>query len=113
MKLIEPEDLFFDRNKAREKLIKKMQPFTIKKSTRGLKKYMFTKDNKTIHFGARDYEQYKDNTPLQLFKSQDHGDDLRRELYLKRHKKSIENAMEKYGFFGTITPALLSLVFLW
>ena len=40
---------------------------------------------KTSSFGDQRYQQYKDRTPLQLYKAGDHLDERRRALYHKRH----------------------------
>ena len=40
---------------------------------------------KTSSFGDQRYAQYRDRTPLQLYKSRDHLDERRRALYHKRH----------------------------
>ena len=40
---------------------------------------------KTSSFGDQRYQQYKDRTPLQLYKVGDHLDERRRALYHKRH----------------------------
>ena len=44
-----------------------------------------TKKKKTIQFGDRRYNQYKDKTPLKLYKSKDHLDPKRRKNYKARH----------------------------
>ena len=44
-----------------------------------------TKKKKTIQFGDKRYQQYKDKTPLKLYKSKDHLDTKRRTSYKKRH----------------------------
>jgi hypothetical protein len=51
----------------------------IKKSDKKDKKYKAVfkeKDGKTktIHFGDKRYEHYKDRTPLKAFSNKDHGD---------------------------------------
>ena len=40
---------------------------------------------KTSSFGDQRYQQFKDRTPLQLYKAGDHLDERRRVLYHKRH----------------------------
>ena len=56
-----------------------------KKSTNSTKKYMVkTPSGKWVHFGSRDMEHYKDQTPLQLYKHLNHNDVKRREAYLAR-----------------------------
>jgi hypothetical protein len=57
-----------------------------KKSTRAEHKYMVFYGGHWIHFGNKNYEQYKDTTPLKLYSFLDHGDKKRRESYLARAK---------------------------
>ena len=87
------------------------------------KKYTaFIKDNKThkvrkIHFGASDYPQYKDRTPLKLYSHKNHGDKKRMNRYFSRHSgtkyryKAIKK--EKKESKGNYTPKLLSHIYLW
>ena len=56
----------------------------IQKSTRADKKYMFRKEGKLYHFGARGMQQYKDQTGLGLYKRLDHGDSKRRKAFFLR-----------------------------
>ena len=52
----------------------------------GFKKYKVTLDNgKVVQFGDTRYQQYKDVTPLRLYKHLDHNDSKRRDNYRKRH----------------------------
>ena len=44
-----------------------------------------TKKKKTVQFGSVKYGQYKDKTPLKLYKKKDHLDKKRRTSYIKRH----------------------------
>tara|TARA_S200002703_G_scaffold128540_1_gene115358 strand:- start:365 stop:637 length:273 start_codon:yes stop_codon:yes gene_type:complete len=62
----------------------KIGKYDYKKSTRPDKKLMVVVDGKTIHFGARSMEQFKDKTGI--WKSKDHGDEKRRKSYLARAK---------------------------
>lgn len=48
---------------------------------------------KTVSFGAIrpngvPYEQYRDSTPLKLYKDYDHNDENRKKRYLSRHQKN-------------------------
>lgn len=57
----------------------------------GAKKYkvtIFFKSGrkKTLQFGDKRYEQYKDSTPLKLYTRLNHGDKERRRLYKCRHE---------------------------
>tara|TARA_R110001592_G_scaffold53985_1_gene165421 strand:+ start:580 stop:852 length:273 start_codon:yes stop_codon:yes gene_type:complete len=60
----------------------KIGKYDYKKSTNPKKKLMVVVNNKTIHFGSRDMEQFKDKTGI--WKNKDHNDDKRRKLYLTR-----------------------------
>ena len=62
--------------------------YDIKKSTRKFKKYMAVFRDKTIHFGDNRYEQYKDSTPLKIYKHLDHNDEKRKRNYYSRHGKA-------------------------
>lgn len=85
-----------------------MKLYKILKSSRKNKKYMvYVKANnkqgfKLIHFGDSRYSQYKDKTPLKLFKNKDHLDKKRRERYYKRHGKAKKD-----------TPKWFSHKYLW
>ena len=44
-----------------------------------------TKRKRRIHFGATDYEQYRDRTPLGLYSHKNHGTRKRMKNYFNRH----------------------------
>tara|TARA_R110002126_G_scaffold20028_9_gene74620 strand:+ start:710 stop:970 length:261 start_codon:yes stop_codon:yes gene_type:complete len=44
-----------------------------------------TKKKKTVQFGDKRYQQFKDKTPLKLYSSKNHLDNKRRTSYIKRH----------------------------
>lgn len=87
------------------------------------KKYTaYVKNNKTkkirkIHFGDNRYQQYKDRTPLQLYKSENHNTQKRMRNYYSRHsktqnrKEAIEKEKRKSG--GIYNAKILSHVYLW
>ena len=60
----------------------KIGKYDYKKSTNPKKKLMVVVNNKTIHFGSRDMDHFKDKTGI--WKSKDHGDKKRRENYSTR-----------------------------
>ncbi len=60
----------------------KIGKYDYKKSTNPKKKLMVVVNNKTIHFGSRDMDHFKDKTGI--WKSKDHGDEKRRKNYLTR-----------------------------
>jgi hypothetical protein len=98
---------------------------TIIKFTKGPqgKKYTaFIKDKKTrkirrLNFGASDYPQYKDRTPLKLYAYKNHNTRKRMQNYFNRHSgtKSRSKAIlkEKKKSKGYYTPKILSHEYLW
>ena len=62
----------------------KVGRYEYKKSSRPDKKLMTVVDGKTIHFGSRKMEHFKDKTGI--WKSKDHGDPDRRKSFLARAK---------------------------
>lgn len=44
-----------------------------------------TKKTRKIHFGASDYEQFKDRTPLKLYAHKNHNTRKRMQNYFNRH----------------------------
>jgi len=87
------------------------------------KKYTaFIRDKKTkkirkLHFGASDYEQFKDRTPLKLYAHKNHNTRRRMQNYFNRHsgtkKRGQAIALEKKKSKGYYTPKILSHVYLW
>ena len=78
----------------------------------GNKKYRVTvPGHGTVQFGHKDYQQYKDQTPLKLYSTMDHGDEKRRNSYRKRHEGCMKNGGrcidDKYS------PSWFSYNFLW
>lgn len=76
-----------------------------------------TKKIRKLHFGDRRYQQYKDRTPLKLYKSKNHGTRKRMQNYYSRHSgtKSRKTAIdrEKKKSKGFYTPKILSHIYLW
>ena len=70
---------------------KKVGKYTYYKSTSKGKKLMVKVNGKTIHFGAMNYQHYKDKTGF--YKSKDHLDKDRRRRYLAR----ASNIKNKFG----------------
>jgi serine protease inhibitor ecotin len=87
------------------------------------KKYTaYIKNKKTkkiikLHFGDKRYQQYKDRTPLKLYKNQNHGTRKRMQNYYSRHsgtknrKKAIKQ--EKQKSKGLYNAKILSHEYLW
>ena len=87
------------------------------------KKYTaFIKDNKTqkikkIHFGASDYPQYKDRTPLKLYAYKNHNTRKRMQNYFARHSGTRNRnkaiVLEKKKSKGYYNAKILSHLYLW
>lgn len=87
------------------------------------KKYTaYIKNNKThkirkIHFGDRNYQQYRDSTPLKLYKKLNHGDRKRMQRYYMRHsgtkKRGDAIEKEKRKSNGIYNAKILSHIYLW
>jgi len=102
-----------------------MQEHIVKfeKSKRKHKKYTaYVKNRKTkkvrkLHFGDNRYQQYKDRTPLKLYKHLNHGSRKRMQNYFSRHsgRKNRTKAIkyEKKKSNRLYTPKLLSHIYLW
>lgn len=98
---------------------------TIVKFQRGpsKKKYTATIKNKktkkvrTIHFGAKNYAQYKDRTPLKLYAHKNHNTRKRMQNYFSRHsgtkKRGEAIAKEKKKSKGYYNAKILSHKYLW
>ena len=88
-----------------------------------MKKYTaFIQDKKTkkvrkIHFGASNYAQYKDRTPLKLYANKNHNTRKRMQRYFARHSgtknrtKAIK--LEKKKSNGYYNAKILSHTYLW
>ena len=87
------------------------------------KKYTaYVKDKKKhttrkIHFGHKDYPQYKDRTPLNLYGYKNHNTRKRMQRYFSRHsgthrrKEAIDKEIKKSN--GYYNPKILSHIYLW
>ena len=87
-------------------------------STRKGKKYKATfQDGHSIHFGASNYEQYKDSTGVGKYSYKNHGDSTRRRSYFLRHSgkaykgEAIKKELKKSN--GKYTAKILSHTYLW
>ena len=76
-----------------------------------------TKKIRKIHFGDKRYQQYKDRTPLKLYKNKNHCTKKRKQNYYSRHsgtknrKKAIKK--EKRKSRGLYNAKILSYEYLW
>lgn len=102
----------------KEKIIK------FEKSSNPKKKYMAYIKNiisgkiRILHFGASDYEQYKDRTPLKLYANKNHNNKKRQHNYYSRHSNGITNRKEAIDYEikksnGYYNPKILSHIYLW
>ena len=89
----------------------KIGAYTYMKSTRAGKKLMAIVDGKEVHFGQKGYQHFKDATGL-LPKSQNHGDEKRRQNYLTRSAK-IKNKKGQLTKDLPSSPNYHSRVALW
>ena len=99
-----------------EKIIKFLKGPFPKKYTAYVKNKK-TKKIRKIHFGDQRYQQYKDRTPLQLYKNKNHGTRKRMQNYYSRHsgtkKRGEAIKKEKHKSKGLYTPKILSHIYLW
>ena len=76
-----------------------------------------TKKIRTLSFGHKDYQQFKDRTKLQLYKHLNHGERKRMRNYYSRHSgvktRKAGILKEKKKNKGCYTPKLLSHIYLW
>lgn len=77
---------------------------------------------RTLTFGAKGYQQFRDSTPKSkgggLYVHKDHGENGRRRGYFSRHSggRALKNqavAFEARKSGGLYTPKLLSHIYLW
>ena len=76
-----------------------------------------TKKTRKLHFGASDYEQYRDRTPLKLFAHKNHNTRKRMQNYFNRHsgtkKRGKAIKLEKKKSKGYYNSKILSHEYLW
>jgi len=74
-----------------------------------------TKKIRKLHFGDKRYQQYRDRTPLKLYKHKNHNTRKRMQNYFSRHSgtKNRKKAIQKERKKGIYTPKLLSHLYLW
>ena len=99
-----------------EKIIKFLKGPFPKKYTAYVKNKK-TKKIRKIHFGDKRYQQYKDRTPLQLYKNKNHGTRKRMQNYYSRHsgtkKRGEAIKREKRKSKGLYNAKILSHIYLW
>ena len=75
------------------------------------------KKERVLHFGDKNYEQFKDRTNIGLYTKKNHCDKNRQKNYYRRHSgfenrdTAIKHEIKKYN--GYYTPKILSHLFLW
>ena len=79
----------------------KIEGKEIRRSSRSDKKYMVKVDGLWVHFGGikpdgTPYGQFKDRTPLKLFKAYDSLDKKKRAAYHKRHNYTAKKNSPGY-----------------
>ncbi len=95
MKLVNPHDYKIKEFKKSSVKYKKYDVFLENKLNSKIKK---------VSFGDKRYGQYRDSTPLKLYKHLDNNDLERKRLYEIRHRKD-DNSL--------YSPAWFSLLYLW
>ena len=104
------------RNNMLEKIVKFKRGPSPKKYTAVIRNNK-TKNIRHLHFGDKNYEQFKDRTGMGLYSHKNHGDRRRQENYYNRHsgvkKRKHAIALEKRRGKGLYTPKLLSHIYLW
>ena len=53
-----------------------------------------TKKTRTMHFGASDYQQFRDSTKIKLYKHLNHGTVKRKRRYYSRHSGEKTKTMQ-------------------
>lgn len=80
-------------------------------------KNRLTQKTRKLHFGHKDYQQFKDRTNIGLYSRRDHGDKNRQRNYYNRHsgEKNREKAIlkEKKKSKGYYNAKILSHQYLW
>ena len=90
-----------------------MNKLKFEKSKSKNKKYsVVTPSGKKINFGDKRYEQFKDTTPLKLYKNLDHGDKKRQKNYCARSSK-IRDKNNKLTKNNKESPNHYSMMYLW
>tara|TARA_R110002153_G_scaffold3628_2_gene17394 strand:- start:89 stop:379 length:291 start_codon:yes stop_codon:yes gene_type:complete len=88
----------------------KIGRYEYQKSTRITKKLMTVVNGKTVHFGDRNSDHFKDKTGT--WKSKDHGDKERRKSYLSR-SAGIKNKSGKLTKDDPMSPNYHARRILW
>ena len=88
----------------------KVGRYEYKKSTRPGKKLMVEVSGRTIHFGDRNMQHFRDRTGI--WKNKDHGDEKRRKSYLAR-SKGIKDKEGILTWKNPMSPNYHSIRVLW
>lgn len=65
-----------------------------------------------INFGSRKDDQYKDSTPLQLYKTRDHYDETRKDKFLSR-ARGIRDKEGNLTYKNPLSANFWAINFLW
>ena len=65
-----------------------------------------------INFGSRKDDQYKDSTPLQLYKTRDHYDETRKDKFLSR-ARGITDKEGNLTYNNPLSANFWAINFLW
>lgn len=102
--------------KMKEKVVKFEKGPGKKKYTAHIKN-ISTRKVRKIHFGHKDYQQYRDSTNLKLYTRKNHGDIKRMRRYFSRHsgtkKRGEAIKKEKIKSNGFFNAKILSHIYLW
>ena len=74
--------------------------------------FMYNGKLHKVNFGHTDYQQFKDSTPLKLYKHLNHEDKKRRNSYLKR-SKGIKNKKGELTYKNPLYSNYWSINYLW
>ena len=102
--------------KMKEKVVKFEKGPGKKKYTAHIKN-ISTRKVRKMHFGHKDYQQYRDSTNLKLYTRKNHGDIKRMRRYFSRHsgtkKRGEAIKKEKIKSNGFFNAKILSHIYLW
>jgi ankyrin repeat protein len=101
----------------KERIVKITKSKVKGKKYTAIVKNTITKKTRTINFGAKGYQQYRDSTKLKAYKSKNHSDPKRRRSYFSRHSgvptKQLAVKKEWKKSKGLYNPKILSHMYLW
>ena len=100
-----------------ERIVEFIKPTVKGKKYTAIIENLKTKKRHKISFGAIGYQQFKDSTPLKLYKNMNHDDPKRRRNYFNRHSgiptKDAAVKKELKKSHGRYNAKILSHIYLW